>query len=204
MIELSELQNDILTEIINIGMGSAAAALSTMVGDEVSLSVPTISFSTIDSIKDNLGDMNTSELTSIRQSFDGELSGDAILLFPGDKSMEIVRMLLSNTLSIDNNDFSDFEQEALSEIGNIILNAGLSAIANTLKFDVNSSLPIYKQGDINKLILAEEKPLTVLILRVDLSLESEKIKGYVVYLMDIQAIDQLVEHIDRYLKNIPS
>ncbi|MDH5360092.1 MAG: chemotaxis protein CheC [Gammaproteobacteria bacterium] len=201
---LTDLQHDTLTEIINIGMGSAAAALSTMVKDEVSISVPDISFSSIDAIKDNLNELDTSNLASVRQGFDGELSGDAILLFSGDKSLEIVRMLLANTLGINDNDFSDFEQEALSEIGNIILNAGLSAIANTLRFDVNSSLPIYKQGDIDRLVTSDDKSQTVLILRVDLNLENKQIKGYVVYLMDILAIDQLIEHIDRYINSIPN
>ena len=185
-------------------MGSAAAALSTMVKDEVSISVPDITFSSIDAIKDNLNELDTSNLTSVRQGFDGELSGDAILLFSGDKSLEIVRMLLANTLGINDNDFSDFEQEALSEIGNIILNAGLSAIANTLKFDVNSSLPIYKQGDIDRLVGSDDKSQTVLILRVDLNLENKQIKGYVVYLMDIVSIDQLIEHINRYINSIPN
>lgn len=204
MTTLTALQHDTLTEIINIGMGSAAAALSTMVNDEVTISVPSIRFSSVDAIKENLSELDTNELASVRQGFEGELMGDAILLFPGNKSLEIVRLLLSNTLTIDDNDFSDFEQEALSEIGNIILNAGLSAIANTLKFSVNSSLPIYKQGDLNKLISSSDPQQTVLILRVDLNLENKHIKGYVIYLMDIQAIDQLIEHINRYLKSIPS
>ena len=204
MITLSDLQHDTLTEIINIGMGSAAAALSVMVRDEVSISVPDISFSSVDTIQDNLSELDTNELASVRQGFNGELMGDAILLFPGDKSLEIVRLLLSNTMTIDDNDFSDFEQEALSEIGNIILNAGLSAIANTLKFTINSSLPIYKQGNLNKLMAASDQTQTVLILRVDLGLENKQIKGYVIYLMDIQAIDQLIEHIDRYLNSIPN
>ncbi|MDH5183955.1 MAG: chemotaxis protein CheC [Gammaproteobacteria bacterium] len=204
MITLNELQHDTLTEIINIGMGSAAAAMSIMVRDEVNISVPDISFSSIDTIQDNLSGLDTNELASVRQGFDGELMGDAMLLFQGDKSLEIVRLLLSNTMTIDNNDFSDFEQEALSEIGNIILNAGLSAIANTLKFTVNSSLPIYKQGNLNKLMAPSDQTQTVLILRVDLSLETKQIKGYVIYLMDIQSIDLLIEHIDRYINSIPS
>lgn len=44
MIELNELQQDMLTELFNIGMGNAAAALSEMVSEEVLLSIPQISF----------------------------------------------------------------------------------------------------------------------------------------------------------------
>jgi len=202
MITLTELQHDILTEIINIGMGSAAAALSTMVKDEVTIGVPNISFSSVESIQDNLIELSSGKLAAVRQGFNGELEGDAMLLFPGDKSLEIVRLLLADTLPIDNDNFSDFEQEALSEIGNIILNAGLSAIANTLKFSVSSSLPLYKQGDMTTLLSSSDQTQTVLILKVELGLEHKQIKGYVIYLMDIHAIDHLITHIDRYLKSI--
>jgi len=41
---LDELQQDALTEVFNVGMGSAAASLSEMVGEEVQLTVPEISF----------------------------------------------------------------------------------------------------------------------------------------------------------------
>ncbi len=40
--ELSELQEDAISELLNIGMGTAASALSQMVGEEVMLSVPSV------------------------------------------------------------------------------------------------------------------------------------------------------------------
>jgi len=42
--ELSDLQKDMLGELVNMGLGSAAASLSEMTGEEVLLSTPQVSF----------------------------------------------------------------------------------------------------------------------------------------------------------------
>ena len=178
MFQLSELQQDTLTEIINIGMGSAAAALSIMVNDEIRLSVPQVSFINYHEINHQLADLNIASLAGVRQSFSGGLSGDAILIFPSDKSIEIVRLLLSSSLPMATEEFSSFEQEALSEVGNIILNAGISAIANTLHFSVDSTLPIYRQGDLSTMIPPADSDQVVMILRVDLEMEQRQVKGW--------------------------
>ena len=44
MIAVDDLQQDVINEWLNLGMGHAAASLSQMVGDEVLLSVPTVKF----------------------------------------------------------------------------------------------------------------------------------------------------------------
>ena len=44
MIELTELEHDTISELINIGVGRAASSLSEMVAQPVELTVPTISF----------------------------------------------------------------------------------------------------------------------------------------------------------------
>jgi chemotaxis protein CheC len=44
MFNLSELENDALIEIFNIGVGQAAASMSAIVNEAVRMSVPSISF----------------------------------------------------------------------------------------------------------------------------------------------------------------
>lgn len=204
MYSLNEMQQDALTEIINIGMGSAAAALSVMVSDEIRLSVPQVSFIPDSEIGQHFSDLNIAKLAGVRQGFSGGLSGDAILIFPSDQSIDIVRLLLASSLPMGTEEFSSFEQEALSELGNIILNAGISAIANTLKFSIESSLPIYKQGDLNMMIPGTNKDQAIMLLRVDLEMEQRQVKGYVIYLMDISSVDLLIQHIDMYIASIPT
>ena len=201
MYSLNEMQQDALTEIINIGMGSAAAALSVMVSDEIRLSVPQVSFIPDSEIGQHFSDLNIAKLAGVRQGFSG---GDAILIFPSDQSIDIVRLLLASSLPMGTEEFSSFEQEALSELGNIILNAGISAIANTLKFSIESSLPIYKQGDLNMMIPGTNKDQAIMLLRVDLEMEQRQVKGYVIYLMDISSVDLLIQHIDMYIASIPT
>lgn len=44
VVELIDLQKDMLGELLNMGLGSAAASLSQMTGEEVLLSTPHVSF----------------------------------------------------------------------------------------------------------------------------------------------------------------
>lgn len=200
MIELSELQHDALIEIINIGMGKAANAMSTMVGDEIKLSVPTINFLHTNEARGKLQDIIPYDLSSISQDFAGTISGQAILLFPSEKSLEIVRMILNVDLPID--ELTDLEQEALSEIGNIILNAGLSSLADALKSELKSSLPRVRQNNrIQQLftISDDNNPDIIMLLRVDFIVKSKQIDGYVLYVLDIDSIEKLQTGLSNFL-----
>lgn len=199
MVVLSELQHDALVEIFNIGMGKAAHAMSMMVEDEIQLSVPSIHFLSTIEAKDKLEDIIPYELSAICQSFAGEISGEAILLFPSDKSLEIVRLILKADLPLD--ELTELEKEALSEIGNIILNAGLSSIADALKTELRSSLPHVKQkNSIQQLFQNKENTNEIiLLLRVDFIVKTKQIDGFVLYVLDIDSIENLRQSLDEFL-----
>ena len=200
MQDLNELQTDALTEIINIGMGTAAAALSEMVDEEIILSVPTISFTTREHAAENINNGTNCEMTGVAQTFSGNINGNAILFFPEDKSLEIVKLLLKETVPLD--DLSDMEQEALSEVGNIILNAGLSILSNFMEVDLTSSLPVYSTGScieiMNNCSNVREQGL-VLFVHVDFGIKSSEISGYVAFLLDLSSFRSLTKSIDNHL-----
>ena len=64
----------------------------------------------------------------IHQVFEGEITGRALLIFPDTKSLELVRAVIGGELPLE--EIIELEQEALAEIGNIILNGCLATIAN--------------------------------------------------------------------------
>ncbi len=87
--KLTELQLDVLAELCNMGLGTAAASLSEMVASEVLLSVPRVEFVPRADAVRRLGVGRESVLKGVRQHFAGEVGGSALLLFPDEHSLRI-------------------------------------------------------------------------------------------------------------------
>ena len=201
MDNFSELHRDVLVEVINLGMGQAASSLSQMVEEEILLSVPDLSFLSSKEAGTILSHQASSTLTGVSQEFSGSFYGHAMLLFPEKSSLELVRLLLQDSVPLDN--LTEFEEEALNEVGNIILNAGLSSLANMFDQEILTELPIFKQGSANELLNANHTESgnenLVLFLRVDFKLEKHAIDGYVIFLLNVKSMQSLMQLIDNYL-----
>ena len=204
MITLNELQEDMLTELFNLGMGNAASALSEMVSEEVLLSVPEIKFMDKSELAQMLSEDSGGQISGVAQQFHGMLLGKALLTFPSDKSLELVRLLLQDTVPIEN--ITEFEEEALLEVGNIIINAGLSSLADIFEDEITSDLPTFKNGSCSEVINSadnkEDSQTTVLYLQVDFSIELQDIKGYVIFLLNVESMENLTKSIDKYIANL--
>ena len=81
-VQLDAEQIDALSEIFNIGVGKAAAAMGALMHDEVLLSVPHVSIFTVSEAAQQLGAAG-STMYGVRQPFRGTFNGDALLIFPG-------------------------------------------------------------------------------------------------------------------------
>src|SRR5688572_20872137 len=99
-----------------------------MVREEVTLTVPKVALlSRTDAIR-TLSERESRDLVAVHQTFEGSIVGRALLIFPEENSLELVRSLVGAELS--NEDIIELEQEALAETGNVILNSCLATIAN--------------------------------------------------------------------------
>lgn len=204
MIELDELQQDMLTELFNLGMGNAASALSEMVSEEVLLSIPKVSFMQKSDLSKILEVDSGGHISGVSQQFHGLIIGEALLTFPTKQSLELVRLLLQDSVPLDN--LTEFEEEALTEVGNIILNAGLSSLADIFEDEITSDLPIFSSGSCSDVIdnsgQENKTQETVLYLQVDFSIEKQNIKGYVVYLFDVESMEKLSVLIESYISKL--
>lgn len=197
---LSELQVDALTEIFNIGAGRAAASLSEIVGDAVKLSVPRIRLYQSSEINAGILSLNSPRLGAVRQRFSGPFDADAMLLFTEDRALEIVHDMMGSQVGVE--DIAEFEQEAMSELGNIILNASLSAMADMLELTLDSSLPTYSVGPTDTVlqqIIVDADQALMLVLHIDLAIENRHSQGYLVFLLSSTSLQKLLAHIDRFI-----
>jgi len=210
MVELSELEHDALVEIFNIGVGQAAAAMSGIVGEEVTMSVPSITFLSRMEAAQLLEDAHRrsgigsgrdagERICGVSQHYEGAFQTEAILMFPEDKSLEIVRLMVGESVPLA--ELSEMEQEAMSEIGNIILNSCVGTLANIFQHELHGSLPVYQVGSSDEILDAtgSRAETVVMMLHIDFILEKHQIHGYVAFILDVTALHDLKDQIDRYL-----
>jgi chemotaxis protein CheC len=204
MIELHELEQDALTEIFNIGVGIAADALYQMVGEQVPLSVPVVELTSQREAKRHYLDREPRLLCAIRQTYTGEFTTDAVLMFPQESSDALVRMMVGSDLPAEQ--LAEMTTDALAELGNIVLNAVISNLASTLKLSLEGSLPdvsvisseaIFTQRAGNNGVIDENAP--VLALLIDFELSTQRASGYLAFLMDTPSSELLIGQLTRYV-----
>ena len=73
-----------------------------------------------------------------------------LLIFPEERSLELVRAVVGSDLSLE--EIIELEQEALAETGNVILNSCLATIANSLESSLKISLPEVLRGESSRVL----------------------------------------------------
>lgn len=191
-VALNEIEQDALTELVNIGVSRAAVSLRAMVGHEVRLSVPRVAILPRRRAARIIGDREMARLVAVSQTFEGDFSGRAMLIFPETKSLELVRAVTGGGLPLE--DIVALEQEALAETGNIILNSCLATIANVLRRSLRTSLPEVMRGDSNELFELSAETAhddLVLMLYINFTVNARDITGHIAMLMDLPALRAL-------------
>lgn len=199
---LDEFYVDAVAEILNVGMGSAAASLSEMINEEVILTVPSVEFvSRLDATK-HITEQAKTDVSGVHQNFKGAFAGDAVLLFPENQSLELVRAVLQqDDMTLD--DLTEMEQEAMTEIGNVILNACLCSMADMFGKEMRGEIPEFVHGSIEQVFSNEQglehAEAIVLLLNMDFSVDKKNIQGYVTFLMDVAEVKQFKASIQEFL-----
>lgn len=203
MMELTELQRDALTEMFNIGVGAAADLLSQMVGEPVRLSVPLVEFTSESKAKAYYLEREQRPLCAIRQTYVGEVNTDALLMFPEENSLELVRIMVGADLPVQT--LTEMEQDAMAEIGNIILNAVISSMATTLAIKFEGALPQVSILSAEDLFVSSgpagsaDEEGSLMALNIDFFLSARKVSGYLAFLLDLPSGAVMVQRIDAYI-----
>jgi chemotaxis protein CheC len=200
---LDELEHDALTELVNIAVSRSAAALRAMIGEPVTLSVPSVEVVSRSAATMLIRERETDELIAVRQDFSGAFSGKALLIFPLATSLALVHAVARDELSSD--EAEALEIEALAETGNVVLNSCLATMANMLQRPLTVSLPQVIRGDGQQFFeLNDEggKTGVVLFLYINFTISGRDIRGYIAMLMDLPSLDTLKMLIDEFIKRV--
>jgi chemotaxis protein CheC len=198
---LNALELDALTELMNLGVSHAANSLAKMVREEVILSVPSVALIGREEAIQILGEREPKILVAVHQIFEGDISGRALLIFPEERSLELVRAVVGRDMTIE--EIIELEQEALAETGNVILNSCLATIANLLKRSLKISLPEVLRGQGSEFFNLQPPPVTgdtVMLVYINFTVRQRNIDGYIAMLMDLPSLAALQVLLDEFIQ----
>ena len=198
---LTDLQRETLIELLNISVGKAADVLSQMARCEIELSVPRLLMITYrEACRLASGEsQGEGDLVSINMELQGSFSGQAMLLFSEQSSLALVKTILPGEVPLEV--LHEMEEEALTEVGNVVLGASLSAFADLLGERIISSVPFCLRGD-QEQAARDQGEAEVMFLLVNFSHQQGLQSGYVTLLFDVESVSTIIEAVDRYLRQL--
>lgn len=136
-VSLSSIESDAIGEILNISMGSAATAIATMLGREVSITTPIVNI--VKDINIEIESFNPS--VGVEIEYIEGLSGSNFMVLKRNDVKAIVSLLLEGMDEPDGEDFSELQISAVGEIMNQMMGASSTAMASFFGKSINISTP---------------------------------------------------------------
>ena len=139
-------QIDAIREVVNIGAGHAATALSTMTNVTVMISVPRILWSDRPDGVPSLPDDERLVMVSVPVSAPSTGSGERASLIIGRRTaMRMVGLLLRRPANPDG-EFGLLERSTLQELGNIVCASYVGVLGSFLGESVMIGTPEFREG----------------------------------------------------------
>ncbi|MEJ6006799.1 hypothetical protein WG899_14705 [Paucibacter sp. AS339] len=201
---LTEVERDALAEAFNLALGEAASSFADIVNEEIRVTVPEVEILTRQQLLEHLAELPSAEsdpaLCSISQAFhsaDQGLATETLLLFPERGGLEIVRRMLGDT-GTPLEHISELEQDALGEIGNIIINSCMNSLAGIFKTEMVGTLPNVERLAPQDLFGQQGQGEVVLAARIGMSMSSQDVSGFVLFLMDLPSLETVIRLIRHF------
>lgn len=195
---LTANQEDALKEIGNIGVSKAAKQLSILLHSPIKISIPKISFMKLKEI-DDFGQEN--EIFSfVYQMLSEDLQGYVALAFKREQTNLLTMSVLGKIPQLTQEEARACEQEALLEIGNIIISSCITAIVDLLAKKARLTLPYYNENNIMTLLkdlcASFPNPLEeVLVVSTILDTEKDKLSGNLFLVLTTDSTQTVLEAI---------
>ncbi len=138
-VQLDEQREDVLREIGNIGGGHAITTLSQMLGDTIEMCVPVCQVVEKDSLG-SLFDDRISLYAGVSMEFEGDLECMIVLLLKNEFTSFILKQIADENVA-DVSHMTDMQKSAVCEIGNIICNSYITALATLMDMPLDMSVP---------------------------------------------------------------
>ncbi|GAB3847909.1 hypothetical protein GCM10028822_09980 [Hymenobacter terrigena] len=145
-LSMTELERDIIREILNIGLARAADSFAVIAQERVLLEVPNIDLLMSDDILHRVRDYQTRHVP-IQSDIRGDFNGTTLMFFSGQHVQRLSRVCL-RMQTPETLELNELQESLLLEISNIITGALVTQLANILKANIYGAPPVAPKGDI--------------------------------------------------------
>ncbi|KPK31575.1 MAG: hypothetical protein AMK70_12305 [Nitrospira bacterium SG8_35_1] len=206
-IVISDEELDILQEVMNIAFGKASAAQAEIIDIYVVLSIPDIRLMKTEEVPGYIeAEINDfKNISVIKQNYTGKFHGSALLFFPGGAGKKLFPLFDSDQAAAPESESLDFvpEKETLLEVGNILIGASVSKVAELLDDEVSYRPPRIivesRPGDIVDWDLAEPEGPAILM-RTVFSFDNRDISGLLFLIPSYKSFEWLKKALHAFLE----
>ncbi|MDX8396460.1 MAG: chemotaxis protein CheX [Mariprofundaceae bacterium] len=191
---LNDEQRDLITELVNVGVGRAASTLNSLIGHHIMLQVPQILVLNQQEMKQYTHDYDDA-IATVTMPFHGPFIGNAALIFPQQSASTLVAVLTDE--SPNSTELDAVRAGTLTEIGNILINAVIGSMGNMLDANIEYSLPDYMEGSMHDFLnLEANRAPAVLVAQTTFSINELEVKGDFMLFFDVASFDTFIEAIN--------
>ncbi|KAA9339933.1 hypothetical protein F0P96_02810 [Hymenobacter busanensis] len=143
---MTDLERDIIREILNIGLARAADSFAAIAQEKVLLEVPSLELVRGRDILEMVRKYQA-EHVAIQSDIKGDFNGTTLMFFSGQHVQRLARVCLRQTVD-ETIVLNEMQESLLLEISNIITGALVTQLANILKAKIYGAPPVAPKGDI--------------------------------------------------------
>jgi chemotaxis protein CheC len=141
-LSMTDLERDIIREILNIGLARAADSFAVIAQERVLLEVPNIDLLMSEDIMRKVREYQSKHV-AIQSDIRGDFNGTTLMFFSGQHIQRLSRVCL-RMQAPEALEVNELQESLLLEISNIIT----GALANILKANIYGAPPTAPRGDI--------------------------------------------------------
>ena len=137
--DLNAMHLDVLKEIGNIGSGSAATALSSLLASPVDISVPNVKCLDFTETIEFMGGVEELVI-GLMLNFTGEISGLIMYILKKEFAQKVINAFYAKDIE-SLMDMDEMDESAIREIGNIMAGSYVRALADLSGIEIDISVP---------------------------------------------------------------
>jgi len=204
---LSAEQADFLTEMMNIGAGHAATALTQVLQCRVDIVIPRV-FVITDAQELSILTSPSLPVVCARMGMVGDVSGGLFLIVPEEQKEDLIRLAeqaMTGTgqswrAGITNSKLDDLKLSVIAEIGNIVAGVYLTAVHDFCKLNIYHTVPTVATDMVQalldeSLVRLSRQVQHIIVIENEFMVEEKLIRTFLVMIPSVESVSILVNSI---------